>query len=75
MADIVEPSCADLESALGMVEEDEDRPRPEAVSLALSTFVMPCARQILLRQRTAPGQGGEDRFAYKRKVVYDLSGP
>jgi len=34
-----------------------------AVRLALSALSCPMRAQVLLRQRTAPGQGGGDRFA------------
>jgi hypothetical protein len=50
------------------MDEGEDRPRPEAVSLALSALSCPMRAQVLPRQRTVPGQGGGDRFAYKRGV-------
>jgi hypothetical protein len=47
----------------------EDRPRPEAVSSALSALSCPMRAQVLPRQHTVPGQGGGDRFAYKRGVA------
>ena len=53
------------------MDEGEDRPRPEAVSLALSALSCPMRAQVLPRQRTAPGQGGGDRFAYKRTIYRD----
>jgi hypothetical protein len=52
----------------GTMDEVRTAPRPEAVSSALSAMSCPMRAQVLPWQRTVPGQGGEDRFAYKRAI-------
>ena len=68
------PRRADLESVLGgTMDEVRTAPRPEAVSSALSASSCPMRAQVLPLQRTVPGQGGGDWFAYKRTICRALA--